>query len=148
MVWVSDDAISWELLPHQLAFEGAAMQHAATDGTRVVVTGIRLDPSSRSPVVWVSEDGLTWTFTLEEGPIVISREAALHYYDVFGRTWERQAFVKARPVAGDTDLGRELLERDDLPAATELLNQAVKLYWAAGEQAKITRLRLQKLGAA
>ncbi|GAB4432808.1 MAG: hypothetical protein OHK0015_20830 [Chloroflexi bacterium OHK40] len=30
--------------------------------------------------------------------------------------------------------GRELLERDQLPAATDLLNQAVKLYWAAGEQ--------------
>jgi hypothetical protein len=30
--------------------------------------------------------------------------------------------------------GRELLERDELPAATELLNQAVKLYWAVGEQ--------------
>lgn len=30
--------------------------------------------------------------------------------------------------------GRELLETGDLPGATELLNQAVKLYWAAGEQ--------------
>ncbi|NTU83349.1 MAG: tetratricopeptide repeat protein [Chloroflexales bacterium] len=30
--------------------------------------------------------------------------------------------------------GRKLLERGDLPAATDLLNQAVKLYWAAGEQ--------------
>lgn len=30
--------------------------------------------------------------------------------------------------------GRELLERGELPAATELLNRAVKLYWAAGEQ--------------
>lgn len=30
--------------------------------------------------------------------------------------------------------GRELLEQGELPAATDLLNQAVKLYWAAGEQ--------------
>lgn len=30
--------------------------------------------------------------------------------------------------------GRELLEGGDLPAATDLLNRAVKLYWAAGEQ--------------
>ncbi len=30
--------------------------------------------------------------------------------------------------------GRELLEQGDLPTATDLLNQAVKLYWAAGEQ--------------
>lgn len=30
--------------------------------------------------------------------------------------------------------GHELLEQDNLPAATDLLNKAVKLYWAAGEQ--------------
>lgn len=30
--------------------------------------------------------------------------------------------------------GRALLDQEQLPAATELLNQAVKLYWAAGEQ--------------
>jgi tetratricopeptide (TPR) repeat protein len=31
-------------------------------------------------------------------------------------------------------LGREFLDRDQLAEATRLLNQAVKLYWAAGEQ--------------
>lgn len=30
--------------------------------------------------------------------------------------------------------GRELLDQDQLASATDLLNQAVKLYWAAGEQ--------------
>lgn len=30
--------------------------------------------------------------------------------------------------------GRQLLEGGDLPAATELLNRAVKLYWSVGEQ--------------
>ena len=42
--------------------------------------------------------------------MVVSLEAALHYYDVSGRTWERQAFVKARPIAGDLDLGQEFLD--------------------------------------
>ncbi len=45
----------------------------------------------------------------KQGPIVVSLESALHYYDVLGRTWERQAFVKARSVAGDEELGRQLL---------------------------------------
>src|SRR5690606_19899033 len=45
----------------------------------------------------------------ERGPTVPSLESALHYYDVMGRTWERQAFVKARPIAGDLELGQELL---------------------------------------
>jgi glutamate-ammonia-ligase adenylyltransferase len=46
-----------------------------------------------------------------QGPLVISREAALHYYDVLGRTWERQAFVKARALAGDVELGRDFLQQ-------------------------------------
>ncbi len=33
--------------------------------------------------------------------------AMLNYYDVRGRTWERQAFIKARPVAGDLELGEQ-----------------------------------------
>jgi [glutamine synthetase] adenylyltransferase / [glutamine synthetase]-adenylyl-L-tyrosine phosphorylase len=40
-----------------------------------------------------------------------SFDSALSYYDVKGRTWERQAFVKARPIAGDLELGHELLAR-------------------------------------
>lgn len=44
-----------------------------------------------------------------QGPVVTSLEAAMHYYDVLGRTWERQAFVKARPIAGDIDLGEQFL---------------------------------------
>ena len=43
------------------------------------------------------------------GPMVVSLSAALHYYDTAGRTWERQAFVKARACAGDLALGREFL---------------------------------------
>ena len=45
----------------------------------------------------------------QHGPIVTSFDSALQYYDSVGRTWERQAFVKARPAAGDLDLGDELL---------------------------------------
>jgi glutamate-ammonia-ligase adenylyltransferase len=45
----------------------------------------------------------------EQGPAVISIDNALRYYDVKGRTWERQAFVKARAIAGDQTLGQEFL---------------------------------------
>jgi len=45
----------------------------------------------------------------QSGPMVMSLEGALHYYDSSGRTWERQAFVKARPIAGDLELGQEFL---------------------------------------
>ena len=43
------------------------------------------------------------------GPMVM-RSEALGYYDNRGRTWERQAYIKARPVAGDLSLGGQFLE--------------------------------------
>ena len=45
------------------------------------------------------------------GPISASRNALLQYYDLQGRTWERQAMIKARSVAGDHELGTETLNR-------------------------------------
>ncbi len=44
-----------------------------------------------------------------QGPLTCTVSSALHYYDVYGRTWERQAYIKARPIAGALDLGREFL---------------------------------------
>jgi glutamate-ammonia-ligase adenylyltransferase len=45
------------------------------------------------------------------GPVVTNIADALHYYDTSGRTWERQAFVKARACAGDLALGQSFLTR-------------------------------------
>ncbi len=39
------------------------------------------------------------------GPIVLSDDALCHYYEVSADTWEKAAFMKARPVAGDLALG-------------------------------------------
>jgi [glutamine synthetase] adenylyltransferase / [glutamine synthetase]-adenylyl-L-tyrosine phosphorylase len=44
------------------------------------------------------------------GPLCNSLAAAERYYETFGRTWERQALLRARPCAGDLALGRHLLE--------------------------------------
>jgi glutamate-ammonia-ligase adenylyltransferase len=43
------------------------------------------------------------------GPAVMPLDALVHYYDQTGRTWERQAWVKARCVAGDAALGARVL---------------------------------------
>lgn len=45
------------------------------------------------------------------GPIVHSFDQAYRYYDLQGRTWERQAYVKARPAAGSIELGQAFLSR-------------------------------------
>ena len=44
-------------------------------------------------------------------PAAITADFALDYYRERGRTWERAAFIKARPVAGDLEAGRQFLER-------------------------------------
>ena len=44
------------------------------------------------------------------GPLSVSLEGALHYYQHQGQAWERQALIKARPAAGDAGLGAAFIE--------------------------------------
>lgn len=44
-------------------------------------------------------------------PVCLSMEAAERYYESLGRTWERAAFIKARPCAGDIQAGNDFLKR-------------------------------------
>jgi len=46
-----------------------------------------------------------------QGRVCNSLGGLLQYYDLKGRTWERQAWIKARPVAGNLALGQRLLDR-------------------------------------
>ena len=47
----------------------------------------------------------------ENGPLVMSFDNMEHYYQLFGREWERYVWIKARVVAGDKNAGKHLLER-------------------------------------
>jgi glutamate-ammonia-ligase adenylyltransferase len=44
-----------------------------------------------------------------QGPLAVSIPAALDHYEGWGETWERAAWLKARPVAGDRALGARLI---------------------------------------
>ncbi len=68
----------------------AAIEEPTADGM-IFRVDLRLRPEGRS------------------GPICNSLPAAERYYETFGRTWERQAWLRARPAAGDRALGDELL---------------------------------------
>jgi glutamate-ammonia-ligase adenylyltransferase len=68
----------------------AALEEPTGEGF-VFRVDLRLRPESRS------------------GPLCNSLAAAESYYETFGRTWERQAWLRARPSAGDQALGAELL---------------------------------------
>ncbi|HKA01025.1 MAG TPA: hypothetical protein VKE70_31145, partial [Candidatus Solibacter sp.] len=45
----------------------------------------------------------------QRGPLARSLASTLSYYDTLGRTWERQALIKVRPVAGNAKLGEEFI---------------------------------------
>ena len=62
-----------------------------------------------------TEDGIVWRVDLRlrpegtRGPLVNALAAAERYYETWGRTWERAALVRARPIAGDIAFGGRLL---------------------------------------
>ncbi len=64
----------------------------------------------------VTEDGSVWRVDLRlrpegtRGPIVNGLAATERYYETWGRTWERVALIRARPIAGDASFGARLLE--------------------------------------
>ncbi|MCM2333426.1 MAG: bifunctional [glutamate--ammonia ligase]-adenylyl-L-tyrosine phosphorylase/[glutamate--ammonia-ligase] adenylyltransferase [Anaeromyxobacteraceae bacterium] len=64
-----------------------------------------------------TEDGFVFRVDLNlrpdgrSGPIVNSLRAAELYYQTFGRSWERNALVKARAACGDVAVGEELLKQ-------------------------------------
>jgi glutamate-ammonia-ligase adenylyltransferase len=71
---------------------------------------IRLLSSSTS-------DGIGWRVDLRLRPdpgataVSIDLTAAISYYESIARTWERAAFIRARPVAGDLALGNIFLRQ-------------------------------------
>jgi [glutamine synthetase] adenylyltransferase / [glutamine synthetase]-adenylyl-L-tyrosine phosphorylase len=64
-----------------------------------------------------TQDGIVFRVDLrlrpygENGPLVMSFDRLETYYEIQGRDWERYAWIKARPVAGDIEAGDRLLAR-------------------------------------
>ena len=64
-----------------------------------------------------TSDGIGWRVDLRLRPdpgataVSIDLTAAISYYESIARTWERAAFIRARPVAGDLALGYSFLEQ-------------------------------------
>ena len=60
-------------------------------------------------------DGIGWRVDLRLRPdpgataVSIDVDAAISYYESLARTWERAAFIRARPVAGDGQIAKRFL---------------------------------------
>jgi glutamate-ammonia-ligase adenylyltransferase len=71
---------------------------------------VRLFNESRS----AESDWEARVLSLPDSPLAAAAHAAqdvVFGFDSFGRTWHRQTFLKARPAAGDLDLGVKVLSR-------------------------------------
>lgn len=76
---------------------------------------VRLGEAVTRIISEATEDGFVFRVDLRlrpegtRGELVNSLRAAEIYYESWGQTWERAALIKARPVAGDRELGEAFL---------------------------------------
>ncbi len=94
-------------------------EHGESDGARALDAEAwftRLGQRLAQLLGDVTADGFSHRVDLRlrpfgaSGRLVLSFGAMEHYYQREGRDWERYAWVKARPVAGDLAAGERLLE--------------------------------------
>lgn len=101
--------------------DGAEEAAAVAATTTLATTLMRIvSEAGPEPPLWPLDAGLRPEG--KDGPLVRTLDSHLAYYRRWARTWEFQALLKARPVAGDTDLG------DRYVAATN------PLVWSAVER--------------
>ncbi|MBF0439839.1 MAG: bifunctional [glutamate--ammonia ligase]-adenylyl-L-tyrosine phosphorylase/[glutamate--ammonia-ligase] adenylyltransferase [Magnetococcales bacterium] len=90
-----------------------------TDGSRPLSIKEYFNRLGRELIRLLSEstsEGMVFRIDLrlrpegETGDLTLSRRSAEIYYESWGRTWERAAMIKARPVAGDYSLGEQFLQ--------------------------------------
>ncbi len=88
-----------------------------TDGRRPITNSEFFDHLARELVRLLTEAtelGAAYRVDLrlrpegQRGPMVASTAAALNYYDMRGRTWERQAYIKALPGGRRPGLGQRV----------------------------------------
>ncbi|WP_406097579.1 bifunctional [glutamine synthetase] adenylyltransferase/[glutamine synthetase]-adenylyl-L-tyrosine phosphorylase [Streptomyces sp. NBC_01013] len=103
--YVSDVDVIFVAEPVDGAEESAAMQAA----TRLAAHMMRICADT-------TVEGTIWPVDANlrpegrNGPLVRTLSSHLAYYQRWAKTWEFQALLKARPVAGDTELGAEYVE--------------------------------------
>ncbi|MGW2589399.1 bifunctional [glutamine synthetase] adenylyltransferase/[glutamine synthetase]-adenylyl-L-tyrosine phosphorylase [Streptomyces sp. NPDC001515] len=103
--YVSDVDVIFVGEPAGDADESAAMQAA----TRLAAHMMRIcSDTTVEGTIWPVDANLRPEG--RNGPLVRTLSSHLAYYQRWAKTWEFQALLKARPVAGDPELGAEYVE--------------------------------------
>ena len=91
--------------------------HAPGDYAEVRAALIRAVRATTRTLSEVGPDGYVFRTDLRlrpdpsSTPVILPMDAAERYYESLARTWERAAYVKARPCAGDLGAGAAFLDR-------------------------------------
>ncbi|MFE5309581.1 bifunctional [glutamine synthetase] adenylyltransferase/[glutamine synthetase]-adenylyl-L-tyrosine phosphorylase [Isoptericola sp. NPDC056605] len=105
--YVSDVDVVYVCEPGELPDGGVLDEEAAVAvGTRLA-TGLQrvCSAASAEPALWPVDAALRPEGA--QGPLVRTLASHVAYYERWAATWEFQALLKARPVAGDAALGRD-----------------------------------------
>ncbi|NCO66918.1 MAG: hypothetical protein GW874_10030, partial [Solirubrobacter sp.] len=95
-----------------------------TPGTRVNKVSpheyyCRLTETLSGLIQTTTEDSIAYRVDLRlrpdgrKGELSLSLDSYSSYYEAWGKTWERMALIRARPVAGDMSLGQKFLDAID-----------------------------------
>ncbi len=88
---------------------GQSEEEAVRLGSKLAASLARMcSMPSAEPPLWEVDAGLRPEG--RNGPLVRTLASHVQYYQRWAQTWEFQALLKARPAAGDEDLGRAYVE--------------------------------------
>jgi [glutamine synthetase] adenylyltransferase / [glutamine synthetase]-adenylyl-L-tyrosine phosphorylase len=100
LLFVNEDAADTAIVPQQFAYNKIAEKLVhAIGGMSRYGTVFRVDLGLRP-------EG-------NKGPLVLSLSGLRDYYEHRGQLWERQALLRARPVAGDAGLAQRVMQAID-----------------------------------
>ncbi len=108
--YVSDVDVIFVAEPAQLP-DGTllAEDRAVVIATQLAMQTMRaIQDLSREPALWEVDANLRPEG--KDGALVRTLESHLAYYDRWAKSWEFQALLKARPLAGDRELGQSYID--------------------------------------
>ncbi|WP_411085441.1 bifunctional [glutamine synthetase] adenylyltransferase/[glutamine synthetase]-adenylyl-L-tyrosine phosphorylase [Streptomyces sp. 061-3] len=114
-------------------FDGAEESRAVQGATRLAAHMMRIcSDTTVEGTIWPVDANLRPEG--RNGPLVRTLSSHLAYYQRWAKTWEFQALLKARPVAGDPELGAEYVD-----AVSPLVWQAADRENFVGDVQKMRR---------